>query len=173
MGFFSFRTIEDNGRIIIGERKKVYLLVPKEYVEVYGDYHLCNEIYDGYGHWNGGNSGLSDLYLILLDWMVRSGLSAEKIFEDQPKKESYRGVYGYYAAMSKHYKNMANYTMLLAKPDSVYVSEEARRSLGIDIYFSAKAEKRPLACLRFTFNPEARYEDFDGESKDDPMQGCF
>lgn len=62
MGQFSWLDCVTGEQIIDNKRRKVYLLVPKQFAETYGP-RILEEEYDGYG-----NFGKYDVYDLIADW---------------------------------------------------------------------------------------------------------
>lgn len=81
MGYFSRITCDTGKPIRCGERKEVYVLIPKEF----GGGYITEQCYNGYGEYGG-----KDIYELVAEWN-RSFLS-EELLQKEPKLEDFGGL---------------------------------------------------------------------------------
>lgn len=169
MGVYSYLTADKHESIKIGSGKKAYLLIPAEFVPLYGCEHITDAYYDGYGSFGG-----VDAHEFLCAMIIQSKADPEKAFR-KPNRRAYRSSIQYYREMAAYYRNMA---ILARAEDNIEDSclpllygEDWKRELGIAL-FDNGSKNLPYG-LKFTFDPDVKYEDIKGYSKDDPSQGCY
>lgn len=168
MGVFSFLTADKHESIKIGSGKKAYLLVPNEFISEYGCERITDAYYNGYGNFGG-----IDVYEFLCDMIVQANVDPEKAFK-KPRRKKGRSTVQYYRDMSGYYRSMAILARAEENAEDPYLTilygEDWKRELGITLFH--QGANLPYG-LKFSFDPNAKYEDINGYSKDDPSQGCY
>ncbi len=192
MGCYSWLDCVTGEQIRIGSRRKVYVLIPKEF----GGGHIETYHYDGHGNFDSVN-----IHRTVASWN-KSSLN-EAMLEKPPKREKYCGLWDYekdelreagkteeeireanererdkqYEAELTRRRNrlkaMEDYKNLSPEEFKAVYDDplETIRLIGVFIACHDEGDVSIPFPIKVTYDEKAVYEDCP-PSKDDPKQGC-
>lgn len=168
MGFFSWKDCKGKGRIIAGEYKSVYLLIPAEF----GGGHYEDDYYNGYGE-----IGYHDVYEQVAMWNknhISTGMIEKPVRETWDNTDEGQEYFEF--VMKRYEKQCQRMTDFINGKDENYMIEkygdDYLREIGIDISVTDKQNRKLKYPIKITHDENAVYEDCK-YSKVDPLQGCY
>ena len=168
MGQFSWLDCITEEQIIDDKVRDVYVLVPKEFRDKYGE-RIKETCYDGYGHF-----GLYDIYDLVAEWN-REKLTHRMLTECMTTSWTPEDIKYYISGLKRQ---MREAQKLLDYKEGVLTEDEMtekygedwKRILGIDIACYDKQNKSLPYPIKITHDGSAIYENCQ-PSLSDPHQG--
>ena len=166
MGQFSWLDCCNNRPIMDNREKDVYVLVPEEFRDTYGE-RIKEEYYDGYGNFGG-----YDAYDLVAIWN-RDHIGKENIRVPEEKryagKEYYERAVDRYNECVERIEDFAVRKLTDEKMQEKWGGDYLRE-IGIDIACYDEENSSMEYPLKITYNPDAVYEACP-PSAGDPEQG--